>query len=266
MTYNHLRSPRDPSIQWRHPAISNAHKKLGNTQTPVAFSNGFYNQCSGCCAATSEQTRGSCAQMHQKQGNFRTSVWKHGRSLPANAEPSDTPRDFSGTQTVTNLLMIMFLVPIRQYVLPSFFKGAHLQDLDAAEYEEAPALLSFNLKPEGEVSRATLFADSGEVMDGMFTRSRGEIRRVSSIKLGGAGGSGSAGGSTAGGVELMRRVVSFQNPRVSEKVYIRSLSDFRGGGGRVISPRSPAGRASLSPRFAATGGGEQRLSNLGKSV
>ena len=44
-------------------------------------------------------------------------------------------------------LMIMFLVPVRQYVLPNFFKGAHLQDLDAAEYEEAPALLSFNLKP-----------------------------------------------------------------------------------------------------------------------
>lgn len=122
---------------------------------------------------------------------------------------------------------------------------------------------------EGEVSSATSFADSGEVMDGMFTRSRGEIRRLSSIKVGVGGGSGSAGGSPAGGVELMRRVVSFQNPRVSEKVYIRSLSDFRGarGGGEISSPRSPAGRAPLSPRLAAAGGGgEQRLSNLGKSV
>lgn len=117
------------------------------------------------------------------------------------------------------------------------------------------------------MSRATSFADSGEVMDGMFTRSRGEIRRVNSIKLAGSVGGGSAGGSPAGGVELMRRVVSFQNPRVSEKVYIRSLSDYRGGG--ESSPRSPAGRAPLSPRFAAAGGGgggEQRLSNLGKSV
>lgn len=112
------------------------------------------------------------------------------------------------------------------------------------------------------MSRATSFADSGEVMDGMFTRSRGEIRKVSSLKLG--GGSGSTVGSPAGGVELMRRVVSFQNPRVSEKVYIRSLSDFRGGG--ETSPRSPAGRAPFSPRSAAGGGGEQRLSNLGKSV
>lgn len=41
-------------------------------------------------------------------------------------------------------LMIMLLVPVRQYLLPKFFKGAHLQDLDAAEYEEAPAL-PFNL-------------------------------------------------------------------------------------------------------------------------
>lgn len=41
-------------------------------------------------------------------------------------------------------LLIMLLVPVRQYFLPKFFKGAHLQDLDAAEYEEAPAL-PFNL-------------------------------------------------------------------------------------------------------------------------
>lgn len=41
-------------------------------------------------------------------------------------------------------MMIMLLVPVRQYILPKFFKGAHLQDLDAAEYEESPAL-PFNL-------------------------------------------------------------------------------------------------------------------------
>lgn len=38
----------------------------------------------------------------------------------------------------------MLLVPVRQYCLPKFFKGAHLQDLDAAEYEEAPAI-PFNM-------------------------------------------------------------------------------------------------------------------------
>lgn len=45
-------------------------------------------------------------------------------------------------------LLIMLLVPVRQYVLPKFFKGAHLQDLDAAEYEEAPAItynVAFNV-------------------------------------------------------------------------------------------------------------------------
>lgn len=41
-------------------------------------------------------------------------------------------------------LMIMLLIPARQYLLPKFFKGIHLQDLDAAAYEEAPAL-PFNL-------------------------------------------------------------------------------------------------------------------------
>lgn len=35
-------------------------------------------------------------------------------------------------------LLIMLLVPARQYLLPKLFKSAHLQDLDAAEYEEAP--------------------------------------------------------------------------------------------------------------------------------
>lgn len=37
-------------------------------------------------------------------------------------------------------LLIMLLVPVRQYILPKFFKAVHLQDLDAAEFEEAPAL------------------------------------------------------------------------------------------------------------------------------
>lgn len=41
-------------------------------------------------------------------------------------------------------LLIMLLVPARQYILPKFFKGAHLQELDAAAYEEAPAV-AFNM-------------------------------------------------------------------------------------------------------------------------
>ncbi|XP_027931183.1 boron transporter 1-like [Vigna unguiculata] len=79
-------------------------------------------------------------------------------------------------------LMIMFLVPVRQYILPKFFKGAHLQDLDAAEYEEVPAL-PFSLAAEGDLSKTASFADDGEIVDGIITRSRGEIRHVCSPKL-----------------------------------------------------------------------------------
>lgn len=79
-------------------------------------------------------------------------------------------------------LMIMLLVPVRQYVLPKFFKGAHLQELDAAEYEESPAL-PFNLAGEGEFGARASFAREGEILDGIITRSRGEIRRTSSPKI-----------------------------------------------------------------------------------
>ncbi|KAK4783627.1 hypothetical protein SAY86_008001 [Trapa natans] len=77
-------------------------------------------------------------------------------------------------------LMIMLLVPVRQYILPKFFKGAHLQDLDAAEYEEAPSL-PFHHTTE-DMSHTRSFADEEEVLDSMITRSRGEIRRTCSSK------------------------------------------------------------------------------------
>ncbi|KAL3529459.1 hypothetical protein ACH5RR_008781, partial [Cinchona calisaya] len=58
------------------------------------------------------------------------------------------------------------------YMLPKFFKGVHLQDLDAAEYEEAPAI-SFNLSYEGQEGRErTSHMDSGEILDEIVTRSR----------------------------------------------------------------------------------------------
>ncbi|CAN1347731.1 Probable boron transporter 2 [Linum perenne] len=80
-------------------------------------------------------------------------------------------------------LLIMLLVPVRQYLLPKFFKGAHLQDLDAAEYEEAPAV-SYNMAFEEQLTQTrTTDLDSGEVLDEMITRSRGEIRRTQSPKL-----------------------------------------------------------------------------------
>ncbi|BBG98565.1 HCO3- transporter family [Prunus dulcis] len=79
-------------------------------------------------------------------------------------------------------LMIMLLVPVRQYVLPKFFKGAHLQDLDAAEYEEAPAL-PFNLATEAELGAGASYAGDAEILDEVMTRSRGEFRHVSSPRI-----------------------------------------------------------------------------------
>ncbi|XP_010533486.1 PREDICTED: boron transporter 1-like [Tarenaya hassleriana] len=80
-------------------------------------------------------------------------------------------------------LLIMLLVPVRQYILPKFFKGAHLTDLDAAEYEEAPAV-SYNLQFEGQDTRGrNTNIESGEVLDEIITRSRGEIRHAQSPKM-----------------------------------------------------------------------------------
>ncbi|PPD78828.1 hypothetical protein GOBAR_DD24236 [Gossypium barbadense] len=85
-------------------------------------------------------------------------------------------------------LMIMLLVPVRQYVLPKFFKGAHLQDLDAAE----------------DFRR-------------MITRSRGEIRHMCSPKV-----------TSSTGTTPSKEFKSIQSPRFSEKVYSPRISQLRG--------------------------------------
>ncbi|XP_057963584.1 boron transporter 1-like isoform X3 [Malania oleifera] len=140
-------------------------------------------------------------------------------------------------------LMIMLLVPVRQYLLPKFFKGAHLQDLDAAEYEEAPAL-PFNLATEGELGARASFAEDGEILDGMITRSRGEIRRINSPKV---------TSSTATPAKDHREL---QSPRMSvEKAYSPRVSELKG----ERSPRS-GGRGPQSPKT-----GEAKPSSLGRS-
>lgn len=141
-------------------------------------------------------------------------------------------------------LMIMLLVPVRQYILPKFFKAAHLQDLDAAEYEEIPAL-SFSLATEAEMSRAASFADDGEILDGIITRSRGEIKRMCSPRV------------PSSDATASKEFGSIQSPRFSDKVYSPRVSEVRGD----YSPRlGGTGRGPFSPRI-----GESRLSNLGKS-
>ncbi|KAK6265218.1 hypothetical protein QUC31_016055 [Theobroma cacao] len=140
-------------------------------------------------------------------------------------------------------LMIMLLVPVRQYILPKFFKGPHLQDLDAAEYEESPAV-PFNLvTQEGELVRTASFADDEEILDGMITRSRGEIRRMCSPKV------------TSSTATPSKEFKSLQSPGFSEKVYSPRVSELR-------EEQSPGkvGRGSFSPRTH-----EGKPSNLGKS-
>ncbi|MBA0612624.1 hypothetical protein Godav_013207 [Gossypium davidsonii] len=142
-------------------------------------------------------------------------------------------------------LMIMLLVPVRQYILPKFFKGVHLQDLDAAEYEESPAV-PFSLVTEGELIRTASFADDGEILDGMFTRSKGEIRRISSLKVTSATATPS---KEFKGTEI-------ESPRFSEQGYSPRVNELRAG---RRSPRN-VGRGPFSPRTS-----EVRPSNLGKS-
>ncbi|KAA3469786.1 boron transporter 1-like [Gossypium australe] len=137
-------------------------------------------------------------------------------------------------------LMIMLLVPVRQYVLPKFFKGAHLYDLDAAEYEEAPAL-PYNLATETELGQGAAYAGDSEILDEVITRSRGEFRHTCSPKI---------TSSTATPANGPR---SHQSPRLS--CNSPRLSELKG----ERSPRA-SGNGSHSPRT-----GELKPSNLGKS-
>ncbi|KAF3436581.1 hypothetical protein FNV43_RR23673 [Rhamnella rubrinervis] len=138
-------------------------------------------------------------------------------------------------------LMIMLLVPVRQYFLPKFFKGVHLHDLDAAEYEEAPAL-PFNLATEAELGIGASFAGDREILDEVITRSRGEFRHTSSPKI------TSSTGTPANAPKIIESPRPSCSPRVSE---LKGEPSPRSGSG---------GRGAHSPR-----GGEVRLSSLGKS-
>ncbi|VAI28341.1 unnamed protein product [Triticum turgidum subsp. durum] len=111
-------------------------------------------------------------------------------------------------------LMIMLLVPVRQYILPKLFKGAHLNDLDAAEYEES---------------------QSAEILDDMVTRSRGEIKRLNSPKI------------TSSGGTPVTELKGIRSPCISEKAYSPRVAELRHErsplGGRD-SPRTGEARPS----------------------
>ncbi|XP_042488584.1 probable boron transporter 2 [Macadamia integrifolia] len=140
-------------------------------------------------------------------------------------------------------LMIMLLVPVRQYILPKFFKGAFLADLDAAEYEEAPAL-PMNLETEGDrvVIRAN-FAEE-ELLDELITRSRGEIRHIYSPKV------------TSSTATPAKDPKSLQSPQISNTAYSPRISELKGNKSPQLGGRGPN-----SPRT-----GEAKPSNLGQNA
>ncbi|XP_062116255.1 probable boron transporter 2 [Humulus lupulus] len=132
-------------------------------------------------------------------------------------------------------MFIMLLVPVRQYFLPKFFKAAHLQDLDAAEYEEAPAV-AFNMSYEDQdLQERSTNIDGAEILDEIITRSRGEIRRTQSPKV---------TSSMPSSLEHTKPVFS---PRLSQRVYSPRLNEIRG----EQSPQSPGkeieGKQTRSP-------------------
>lgn len=137
-------------------------------------------------------------------------------------------------------LFIMLLVPVRQYLLPKFFKGAHLQDLDAADYEEAPGV-PFNLPTEEELGARVSFAEVGEVLDDMITRSRGEVKHICSPKV------------SSSSTTPARDIKLHQSPRFSGKAYSPRISELRG----EQTPWS-GGRGHTSPSTE-----EKGSSNLG---
>ncbi|XP_059299979.1 probable boron transporter 2 [Lycium ferocissimum] len=113
-------------------------------------------------------------------------------------------------------LLIMLLVPVRQYLLPKFFKGAHLQDLDAAEFEEAPAI-AYNMSygdqdPQGRPA----CMDSSEILDDIITRSRGEIRRSRSPRV---------NSSTPTPLEEIK---SMHSPQLGQRAYSPRVNILRG--------------------------------------
>ncbi|PWA81176.1 Bicarbonate transporter, C-terminal [Artemisia annua] len=112
-------------------------------------------------------------------------------------------------------LLIMLLVPARQYLLPKFFKGAHLQDLDAAEYEEATATRYNMAFGDDDAHLRTPQLDSAEVLDGIITRSRGEIRHTSSPKV------------TSLNQTPKEDMKPMYSPRLTQRVYSPHLNDSR---------------------------------------
>lgn len=138
-------------------------------------------------------------------------------------------------------MMIMLLVPVRQYLLPKFFKGVHLQELDAAEYEEAPAM-TFNMSCEDQDPQArTTRIDSGEILDEMITRSRGEIRHTQSPKV------------TSSSPASLGDMKPAYSPRLSQRAYSPRLNELRAEQSPRLTGKGVELKETPSPRPSILG-------------
>ncbi|KAL2318104.1 hypothetical protein Fmac_031980 [Flemingia macrophylla] len=73
-------------------------------------------------------------------------------------------------------LPFFFLITVRQYLLPKLFKPDHLQELDAAEYEEIVGVAHLPLPvQDSESENSTDNYYDAEMLDGMTTN-RGELK------------------------------------------------------------------------------------------
>eukprot|EP00249_Psilotum_nudum_P024874 c29315_g1_i1 orf=112-2220(+) len=80
-------------------------------------------------------------------------------------------------------VLFFTLIPIRQYCFPKIFEAQHLWELDAAEYEEASAILCEQASREAELHRLSSrvqslhdTVDDAEILDEITTRGRGELK------------------------------------------------------------------------------------------
>lgn len=74
-------------------------------------------------------------------------------------------------------VLIMLLIPVRQYLLPRFFKREYLQELDSAEYEEVAPLPPTVAVKEAEGNGLSIEAETSddESLHRFATVARGEI-------------------------------------------------------------------------------------------
>ncbi|KAE8671247.1 putative boron transporter 5 [Hibiscus syriacus] len=190
-----------PSGKWGHSTISNAYQELGNSEAPDPFSlpgaisknQPFKLQH---VQATSMPSRETLFDIEKEiddllpDSNFGpVGLLRHSWQSKAYRVTNSGKGSYCSSQHqagdikfLRSNMHLVETVPFKTIATSPFFKLAHLYDLDAAEYEEAPAL-PFNLATETDLGHGASYAGDGEILDEVITRSRGEFRHTSSPKV-----------------------------------------------------------------------------------